>query len=184
MCASVGGVMGTIFISGAYGVGKSGLCGSLSSMLNIPAFSASDLISNVNGEKYGANKIVQNVEDNQNILIMEVNKKLIKHPKILLAGHFCVFNVDNSIEIIPYSILSEIQIEKILLLEAEPVQIQHNLCSRDKKEYELDIIQQIVETERCVAETLSKQQCCALYVHQMSFDEIDLEKCYDFICRS
>ena len=74
MCASVGGVMGTIFISGAYGVGKSGLCGSLSSMLNIPAFSASDLISNVNGEKYGANKIVQNVEDNQNILIMAVYK--------------------------------------------------------------------------------------------------------------
>ena len=176
--------MGTIFISGAYGVGKSMLCGSLSSMLNIPVFSASDLISNVNGERYGANKIVQNVEDNQNILIMEVNKKLIKHPRILLAGHFCVFNVDNSIEMIPYNILSEIQIEKILLLEAEPVRIQHNLWSRDKKEYELDIIQQIIETERRVAETLSKHQCCALYVHQMTFDEIDLEKCYDFICRS
>ena len=36
-----------IFIAGTYGVGKSTLCSSLSKELNIPSFSAGDLISRV-----------------------------------------------------------------------------------------------------------------------------------------
>ena len=84
--------MGTIFIAGTYGVGKSTLCDSLSKKLDIPAFSSGDLISNVNGEKYGANKFVKNKSANQDILEVEVKKLLKQFPKILLAGHFCIFN--------------------------------------------------------------------------------------------
>ena len=40
--------MGTIFIAGSYGVGKSTLCKALSNVLDVPAYSAGDLISNVN----------------------------------------------------------------------------------------------------------------------------------------
>ena len=68
--------MGTIFIAGSYGVGKSTLCEMLSSILRIPAYSAGDLISNVNGEIYGANKAVKNKDKNQDILAIEVKKKL------------------------------------------------------------------------------------------------------------
>ena len=46
--------MGTIFVAGTYGVGKSTLCNKLSTALKIPDFSAGDLISAVNGETYGA----------------------------------------------------------------------------------------------------------------------------------
>lgn len=59
--------MGTIFVAGSYGVGKSTLCNALSNTLTIPAYSASDLISNVNGEQYGANKAVKNKDANQDI---------------------------------------------------------------------------------------------------------------------
>lgn len=45
--------MGTIFIAGSYGVGKSTLCDSLSKKLDIPAFSSGDLITNVMEKSMG-----------------------------------------------------------------------------------------------------------------------------------
>ena len=45
--------MGTIFIAGSYGVGKSTLCDNLSRVSGVPAYSAGDLISCINGEQYG-----------------------------------------------------------------------------------------------------------------------------------
>lgn len=66
--------MGTIFVAGSYGVGKSTLCNVLSKALDIPTFSAGDLIGNINGEQYGANKAVKNKDVNQDILGIEVKK--------------------------------------------------------------------------------------------------------------
>ena len=84
--------MGTIFVAGIYGVGKSTLCDTLSKELKIPAYSAGDLISSVNGERYGANKAVTDKISNQVILSMQVQKLLEVTPQILLAGHFCIFD--------------------------------------------------------------------------------------------
>lgn len=89
--------MGTIFIAGSYGVGKSTLCDNLSRVSGVPAYSAGDLISCINGEQYGANKVVQDKEANQDILVIEVGKKLDHYPTILLAGHFCIFDSLNNV---------------------------------------------------------------------------------------
>ena len=92
--------MGTILIAGSYGVGKSTLCAALSMASLIPTFSAGDLISNVNGEQYGANKVVKNKEENQDILAVEVNRILAHYDTILLAGHFCIFDkYDNVVKL-------------------------------------------------------------------------------------
>lgn len=125
--------MGTIFVAGSYGVGKSTLCNVLSKALDIPTFSAGDLIGNINGEQYGANKAVKNKDVNQDILDIEVKKKLEQYPTILLAGHFCLFDKSNCVEKLPNSIFEKISIEQILLLEADPVRISTNLSIRDKK---------------------------------------------------
>ena len=63
-----------LFAAGVYGVGKSTLCAELSRVLSLPAFSAGDLISAVNGEQYGANKVVSDKNANQDILIEAVNR--------------------------------------------------------------------------------------------------------------
>lgn len=97
--------MGTIFVAGSYGVGKSTLCSALSNVLTIPAYSAGDLISNVNGEQYGANKAVKDKDANQDILTFEIEKKLEQYPTILLAGHFCIFDKLNCVEKLPHSVL-------------------------------------------------------------------------------
>lgn len=63
-----GDKMSTIFLAGIYGVGKSTLAERISATTGLPCFSAGDLISRVNGEKYGANKFVTDKEKNQDIL--------------------------------------------------------------------------------------------------------------------
>lgn len=169
--------MGTIFVAGSYGVGKSTLCSALSKTLKIPSYSASDLISNVNGERYGANKAVKDKEANQDILAFEIKKKLEQYPTILLAGHFCIFDKLNCVEKLPYSVFEKISIEQILLLEANPVRILTNLSIRDNKNYELRHIELLLEEERHAAEEVSKEYSCRLNIHQMAFDESDLRKC-------
>ena len=157
--------MGTIFVAGSYGVGKSTLCDALSMVLGIPAYSAGDLISNINGEQYGANKAVKNKEKNQKTLAVEVKKKLEQYPIILLAGHFCIFNELNQVEKLPYSVFWEIALEQILLLEANPERIIYNLNSRNKKQYEHIQIERLLKEERKAAEDISKQYGCSLHIH-------------------
>ena len=79
-----------LFVTGVYGVGKSTLCAELSRALSMPAFSAGDLISAVNGEQYGANKVVSDKNANQDILIEAVNRMTETQGPIILAGHFCI----------------------------------------------------------------------------------------------
>lgn len=173
--------MGTIFIAGSYGVGKSTLCSALSKAFTIPAYSAGDLISNVNGEQYGATKAVKDKEANQDILAMEIKKKLEQYPTILLAGHFCIFNKLNRVEELPHSVFEKISLERILLLEADPEQILTNLSVRDKKKYEYRQIERLIREERRVAEEISQKCNCDLHIHQMTFDNSDLKKCCNLL---
>lgn len=173
--------MGTIFIAGSYGVGKSTLCRVLSKVLTIPAYSAGDLISDVNGEQYGATKAVKDKKANQDILAMEIKKKLQQYPTILLAGHFCIFNKLNCVEELPHSVFEKISIDRILLLEADPEQIIANLSVRDKKKYEYRQIERLICEERRVAEEISQKCACALHIHQMAFDDSDLKKCCNLL---
>ena len=128
-------VMGTIFIAGTYGVGKSTLCNKLSKILNVREYSAGDLISAVNGENYGANKVVSDKETNQKILALQVKKLHEVSPNIILAGHFCLFGADGNVECLPDEIFCDLAIDNIILLEASLSQIISNLFVRDKKKY-------------------------------------------------
>lgn len=174
-------ILGTIFIAGSYGVGKSTLCAALSKNLEIPYYSAGDLISNINGEQYGTNKAVQNKNENQDILVVEVNKIFKQYPTILLAGHFCIFDKSYCVEKLPYSVFEKISIERILLLEADPKRILSNLSIRDKKKYEHRHIELLLKEERKAAEDISKQYNCRLHIHKMSFDESDAQKCCELL---
>ena len=173
--------MGTIFIAGAYGVGKSTLCNSLSKRLGIPAFSASDLIGRVNGENYTKNKSVHNKYDNQDILVTEVSKILRDHPSILLAGHFCIFDKENNVDILPSYVFHRLQIQSILLLEADNSQIISNLTARDNYEYSDTQISSLTSTERAIATEIATSIGCSLYIHKMNFNDSDVEQCLSLL---
>lgn len=173
--------MGTIFVAGVYGVGKSTLCSALSDAIGIPAYSAGDLISNINGEKYGVNKAVQNKEANQDILAAEVKKKLNQYPTILLAGHFCIFSKTNCVERLPNSIFERLSMERILLLEADPTRILSNLNARDNKLYKRSEIESLLKEERQAAEDVSRLCSCDLITYQMTFDNTDILRCCEIL---
>ncbi len=167
--------MGTIFIAGVYGVGKSTLCHELTYHSNIPSYSAGDIISAVNGEKYGSNKIVANKNKNQSILSTEVKKLLQVNPTIILAGHFCIFNKQGQVDCLPEDIFFELDIEKILLLTAGIERICENLYQRDGINYSKDQIVNLQNTEQSLAEKTSVILECPLYIHEMKFNSSDYQ---------
>lgn len=164
----------TIFIAGTYGVGKSTICNLLSKNLNIPYYSAGDLISEVNGEEYGANKTVQNKSNNQDILISAVNEKSKTSNNILLAGHFCIFDSDNKVDLLPEFVFGEINIGAIVVLEADCETIVNHLFKRDDKQYPLSSIKELQRVEHNQAKRISSEIGVPLLCHKMLFDGTDV----------
>lgn len=171
----------TIFIAGAYGTGKSTLCSKLTDKLNIPSFSAGDLISEQNGEKYGSNKTVADKNNNQSILATRVQELNYKHKCILLAGHFCIFNSANQVVQLPESVFPELNLSHIILLEASAELIAKHLQRRDGKIYENDVIIELLSQERMQAKKMSANLSCPLTVYQMTFSDKDTGKISNII---
>lgn len=164
----------TIFIAGVYGTGKSTLCTSLSTHLNIPFFSASDLISEINGEKYGAKKAVKNSTNNQLILAERVKTLNNKYPFILLAGHFCIFKSDLTVDVLPASVFVGLNLAKIILLESETEIVVSHLDMRDKKRYPEDAIVQLARSEYQQSIKISELLSCSFSRYRMTFSSSDV----------
>ena len=165
----------TIFIAGVYGTGKSTMCSVLSEMLHIPAFSAGDLIRAINGEQYGANKTVSDKNNNQILLAERVRQLTQENQKIILAGHFCIFNADNEVEVLPESVYPALNISRIILLEADIQTIISNLRRRDGKNYPVKSVSALIEKEREQSKQIAEQLNCPLNIYQMTFTDKDPE---------
>lgn len=175
--------MGTIFVAGIYGVGKSTLCSKLSKVLKIPDFSAGDLISAHNGEVYGSNKVVGDKNVNQNILVSQVKQVLKTDPNIILAGHFCIFDSHGNVDQLPSSVFYDLEIETIILLDAPISKIVKNLSIRDKKNYSENQIALLQKAETQKADEIAKGLNCNFYIHHMNFDETDVLSCLSYLER-
>ena len=165
--------MGTFFFAGIYGVGKSTLIEKVSNMTGVRAYSAGDLISEKNGELYGANKAVSDKDYNQRILIQRVAELLESNEKILLAGHFCIINKLGEIEELPSYVFNEISIEKIILLEAPVETIIAHLKMRDDKFYSQELIQAMLASEQEAAQNASVRLGVPLVKYVMQYSEAD-----------
>lgn len=176
--------MGTIFVAGTYGVGKSTLCSKLSELLKIPDFSAGDLISGANGEIYGANKVVKDKEANQDILAAQVKQILKVTPNIILAGHFCIFDKNGNVDFLPRNVFFDLEIETIILLEASVPQIIKNLSNRDNRVYSESQISLLKKAEYERAKEMANSINCNFYKHQMHFDETDVTCCLTYLERN
>jgi adenylate kinase len=165
----------TIFITGAYGVGKSTLCLNISDKLQIPAFSAGDLISKLNGEQYGANKTVADKNENQLLLAKKVQELNQENERIILAGHFCIFDDNNDVELLPETVFTALNISRIVLLEADTSIIVGHLQNRDKKVYSIESITKLIEKEREQSFKISIRLGCPLIIYEMTFSNKDTE---------
>jgi len=175
---------GTIFIAGAYGTGKSTLAEKISEAMYTPFYSAGDLISEVNGEMYGANKVVSNKDANQIILSQRVSELSKEHRSIILVGHFCIFGAASNVEVLPDSVFAKLNLSQIILIEADVSLIIKHLTLRDGAEYELAAIEKLVECERQQASKISNEIDCPLHIHKMSFSDNDLTEVMSYIIGS
>lgn len=167
--------MPTFFFAGIYGVGKNTLCTTLSERTGFPFFSASDLISEINGEKYGANKAVSDKEMNQNILIECVSSILSENESIILAGHFCIIGKTGGVGNLPEHVFEKLQIKKIVILESETQRIISHLAGRDRKKYTPDLINALCQSEHQAAQRTAERINCPLLVHHMHYSSQDID---------
>lgn len=170
-------IMETIFVAGSYGVGKSTLCSEMSKLANIPFFSAGELIGKSIGENYSVNKRVKNVSDNQAILKNQVERLLSEYGRIILAGHFCVFDNNGDVCLINTDSFIYLHISKILLLEATPSVIYEHLLIRDKCKYDINQINDLLISERSQADNISKILNVDVIYYRMNYDGKDVDKC-------
>ncbi|MDR2515234.1 MAG: AAA family ATPase [Christensenellaceae bacterium] len=174
---------GTIFIAGVYGTGKSTLCNKLSAVLKMPFFSAGDLISEINQETYGANKVVADKDKNQILLSNKVHALNLSHKRIILAGHFCIFNAFNLPEPLPESVFENLNIKHIILLEADAFVIIQNLKQRDLKDYAIESIKALISCEREQYDKVSARLNCPSSIYQMTFSDKDCQRVCEIITR-
>lgn len=166
--------MGVLFLAGIYGVGKSTLGETLSQRQGIPFYSAGDLISQVNGEIYGANKVVADKVGNQDILAIQIDRLLKQYDRILLAGHFCIVNKHGEVDCLPQEAFKNLHLDKIILLEAEEEQILDHLRLRDAKKYSPELVAALMQTEREMAYAVSAELNCPIVTHCMTYSSTDV----------
>lgn len=166
----------TIFIAGVYGTGKSTICAKVADRLQLPAFSAGDLISQLNGEQYGRNKTVADRESNQLLLERRVRELHQKNKRIILAGHFCIFDAKNDVQLLPESVYDALAISRIILLEADSLMIARHLKIRDNKDYPPATIAKLAEMEQMQSRKISLHLRCPLAIYTMTFSEKDTEE--------
>nr|MBP3725269.1 AAA family ATPase [Campylobacter sp.] len=176
------------FISGIYGVGKTTLIQTMSKTYFYESFSASDIISNCNGENYEFNKQVTNKYLNQDILVNVVNNKLLPNAKnnILLAGHFCIIGntAPIGIEKLPMYVYENLNINKIVVLTANPHRILQNLAKRNKQtHYDEKFISLFQDTEVKFATTIAKKLGVDCLVYNMQYNNNDIINIRNFLER-
>ncbi len=90
-----------IFISGIHGVGKSYFCDKVKAELGIDTFSASKLISERKHAGFSSNKLIPDIDENQQYLLLAVSELNAVNTDYLLDGHLCLLNAEGKVTRIP-----------------------------------------------------------------------------------
>ena len=162
----------TAFVGGAHGAGKGHFCSTLAPRIKAEHHSASSLIR---GRKdIGPAKAIDGIDDNQTILVEEFFKVQATQDRVILDGHFCLYNLRMEIEPIPAEVYRLLGINHILLLTAEPEIIYSRLKKRDGSNLglTLDQIANLQEAEALHAQKVGVSLGLSLVQLDISAEEI------------
>jgi len=145
-----------IFVGGIHGSGKGTICVQLAKSINYTHFTASELLkwNEVSHDKN--NKYVQDISDTQEKLIKGLEEVKKSHSKIILDGHYCLFNSKGIPERVPISTFEKIDPKVICVVYADPRDILARLQERDGKIYDLAVIQGMQQLELDYAQELAE----------------------------
>jgi adenylate kinase len=144
-----------IFIGGIHGVGKTSLCKSISQQFNIAYHSASHLITDMKNEVYSQNKLIENIERNQDLLSLAVDK-LNAEKWFLLDGHFCLLNQDGQITHIPQDTFTRLAPRALIVLTDTIESISNRISVRDKVRFNNQLLHDFQAQETEHSESIAK----------------------------
>lgn len=165
-----------IFIGGIHGVGKGYMASRLSETMGVPAYSASALIKQEKNAPVDESKIVLDGDDNQDYLVLAVNKLSGIHETIILDGHFVLLGTHDFFDI-PQSTYEGLSISSIVLKIEEPGIIRERLLQRDKESPTLELLTEMQRREKSRGERIASM----LGVKMMVLDCDDYGKVESFL---
>lgn len=144
-----------VFVGGIHGVGKNTLCRRVSSYLNIPHISSSEILKWKEVNK-NTDKRVENIQKNQDKFI-EGFKNIVSLDKYyLIDGHFCLLTRDNLIQRIPFDTFVTINPGLIVVMIEKSEIIYQRLLERDNKEYDIVLLERMQLEEITYAREVAK----------------------------
>ena len=146
-----------IFVGGVHGVGKTFLCNRICDDLGINHYSAGDLIRKIKEIEFPVNKHIEGISDNQDALIIAVEKFLNRDSISLMDGHFCLLDSRGDIVSVPMTTFRSLSPIAIITLYDEPSNICTRIQDRDGSESEVDRITSFQEREIMYSRLVSKE---------------------------
>lgn len=145
-----------IFIGGIHGVGKGTVCKEIASKTDLIHITASEILK-WNEISSSDNKFVKNISSTQERLINGL-KNLIKNDRqYLLDGHFCLLNSNGIPCKIDEETFDNINPKIISIVIDDIEKIVDRLEKRDKKKYDIKILNELQKMEIEYAKYLSKK---------------------------
>ena len=89
------------FVSGVHDVGKSYFCNLVKDSVGIETYSASALISTKKRSGFAKNKLIPDIDENQQFLLWAVDELRTLCQNFILDGHFCLLNASGKVQRIP-----------------------------------------------------------------------------------
>lgn len=167
-----------IFISGVHGVGKTYFCDMVRNELGINAYPASQLIAEKKKAGFDSSKLVSDIDENQQYLLVAVEDLRQKEGDFILDGHFCLLDTSGVVTRIGVDTFTFLKPEAIILLTEKPEVISRRRKERDGKDVTPESIETFQNEEKKYAEEVAAQIGAKLFI---STGSDDLLKAIDFI---
>lgn len=167
-----------IFISGVHGVGKSYFCDMVKSETGIESYSASTLITLKKHSGFSKDKLIPDIDDNQQYLLQAVSELRDSGENFILDGHFCLLNATGDITRIPYDTFTSLKPDAIILLTEKSEVIAARRKERDGIEASVQEIEAFQQEECAYAKEVAADIDAILFV---SGGAGDLAQAIEFI---
>lgn len=167
-----------IFISGVHGVGKSYFCNMVKEKLGITSYTASSLISERKKMPFSPDKLVSDIDVNQQYLLSAVAELRASGENFILDGHFCLLNEEGIVTRIGIETFTSLHPETIVLLTEKPEVIASRRKERDGIDYDIESIRTFQTAESDYA----KEVAALLGAHlKISTGAEDLDNTLNFL---
>lgn len=167
-----------IFISGVHGVGKSYFCNLVKESTGIEVYSASALIAGEKQSGFAKDKLIPDIGDNQQYLLLTLDKLKASRKNFILDGHFCLLNASGEVQRIPYKTFAALRPDAIILLTEKPEVVMSRRRERDNVEFAPQSIEAFQQEEVAYAKEIAASIGAKLFI---SNGADNLAQAVDFI---